>query len=120
MVIGFGGIQRMAGSVLSTLYEDAVLEIWEMGTERDPATGTFPVIKKSEHRVKVQRDECTEAQRADPGYVAQDVRFLVLQHCLCARPDTDSRIRYRGATYRVMDVAEDPARVYFDARARAA
>lgn len=111
-------IQALFGGVLGRIYEGATLEIWGRSTVRDPETGTFPDVRHSVHPVKVQRDACTEAQREQQGYSAEDVRLMVLQSGLTAVPDTDSRIRYRNGEYRVMSVEEDPARVYWDCRAR--
>lgn len=112
-------IQELFGEVLGDIYEDATLEIWGRSETRDPVTGTFPPVLLSEHQVKVQRDECTEAQRQADGYTVGDVRFLILQHGVEAQPDSDCRVLYRGDRYRLFaPIAQDPARVYWDARAR--
>ena len=135
------GIMRRA---LGPLYEDAILQAYTQDDTRDPARGTFLWIFAASVSVKVQRDDCTEAQRGQDGYTAKDVRFLVLQHGVAeaiiategggqvltedgglllvensaVHPNTDYRVIYRNAEYRVMSVSEDPARSYWDFRAR--
>lgn len=114
-------IQSLFGSVLgSVLYENARLESWAKSSVRDPATGTFPYALSAQADCKVQMDACTEAQRGQDGYAVGDVRFMVLQSDLPTQVNTDSRIAYRGQTYLVMSVEQDPARVYWDCRARLA
>lgn len=112
-------LQSLFGGVLAGIYEDAVLEIWGESSTRDPATGIFPFSKLSEQSVKVQRDACTEAQRQAEGYTVNDLRFMILQNGVPVAPNSDSRLRYRGATYRLFaPIDQDPARVYWDARSR--
>lgn len=113
-------IQALFGAALHGIYEPAVLETWALSGTRDPATGTFSQTKSGEHDVRAQRDVCTEAQRGQDGYSAEDVRFLILQSGVSAQPNSDSRIIYRGGPYLVMSVDQDPARSYWDCRARLA
>lgn len=118
MMLGTDRMQALFGSVLGRIYEDAVLEVWTMGTTRG-ADGTFPYTKASEAAIKVQRDACTESQVQADDYTASDVRFLILQSGVATAPDSDCRVRYRSETYRLFaPITQDPARVYWDARAR--
>lgn len=112
-------IQSMFGRILAKIYEPAQLETWARSNVRDAQTGEFPYTMQSSAPVRVQKDACTEQQRAAEGYTTKDVRFLVLQSGMSAVLDSDSRIVYRGVTYRVFTpIDEDPARVYWDARCR--
>lgn len=120
MVIGFDDMRDVLTDALETFYLPATLEIWETSGERNTTTGTFDKICIAKVDCLLQRDECSEAQRADAGYESRDVRLLVLQRGLARRPDTDSRIWLDGTGYAVMSLAEDAARTYFDIRARAA
>lgn len=117
-MLGTDYLQNLFGSVLSTIYEDASLETWAKSSTRVPVKGTFPYARTAQESCKVQRDACTEAQRGQDGYAAGDVRFMVLQSGVGMQLNTDSRIVYRGQTYLVMAVDQDPARVYWDCRAR--
>lgn len=111
-------LQAFLGSALAGLYEDGTAEFWGFSTTRNVSTGTFPMTKSGEEACKVQRDACTEAQKREDGYTATDVRLLVLQYGLSGEITADCRVVYRGDTYRVMSVDQDPARSYWDCRAR--
>lgn len=112
-------IQGILGRALSAIYETAVLQVWRRSTTRDPETGEFPYAMVSQHQVRVQRDACSVSQTASPGYEVSDVRFLVLQTSAPFAPTSDCRIVYRGETYEVQPpIDQDPARVYWDVRAR--
>ena len=118
-MLSYDDIQAILGDALHDLYEPATLEIWEMGDTRDPTTGTFTMTKTAEKAVRAQVDSCTEEQRGDPGYAPEDVRLLILQHDIDAAPTRDCRVRHGGVTWRIMTIAQDPARAYWDMRARA-
>lgn len=111
-------LQRMFYRQFAPIYEDGTLEAWASSPFRDPDTGVFPFAMVGMAPIKVQRDQCTEAQRMADGYAPTDVRFLVLQYGVNIIPNTDSRVVYRGENYRVMSVDQDPARAYWDFRAR--
>lgn len=111
------GIRDMFAGVLGDIYGPAVLVTLSRSNVRDPATGTFPVTTTSTN-VRAQRDVCTHKQMAHVGYSEKDVRIMVLQSGVSVRPNTDSEITQRGETFLVMDVDEDPFRVYWDLRAR--
>lgn len=112
-------IQSMFGRILTSMYEPAQLETWGRSSVRDTQTGEFPYTMQSSTSVRVQRDTCTEQQRAADGYTSSDVRFLVLQSGVSVVLDSDSRLVYRGETYRVFTpIDQDPARAYWDARCR--
>ena len=111
-------IQSIFGSVLLNIYEDGTLQSVTQNPVRDPNTGTFPSVLGTPEACKLQRDKCTNRQREEVGYSSEDVRFLILQSGLVVTPNTDSRVSYRGFNYRVMSVDQDPARAYWDIRAR--
>lgn len=112
-------LQRGIGRVLARMYEPAVLEIWETSQTRNTTTGTFPRVKVRDVRVRVQRDACSEAQQRQADYTAGDVRFLILQTGVRDAPNTDCELVYRGERYMLCaPIEQDPARVYWDARAR--
>lgn len=110
-------IQDMFGSVLGDIYGPAVLVTKTRSTTRDPQTGAFLETETSTN-VRAQRDVCTAQQMAHPGYSDKDVRIMVLQSGISVRPNTDSEIIQRSERFLVMDVDEDPFRVYWDLRAR--
>ena len=110
-------VQGLFAGILADVYGPASLTVWSTGTTRDPATGVFQKTSTS-HSVRVQRDSCTQRQMAQKGYVDKDVRFLVLQSGVSAVPNTDCTISHRGENFDVMDIDEDPFRVYWDVRAR--
>lgn len=116
-MLGGDDIQDMFASVLGGIYEEATLVTMSRGTVRDKETGLFGNTP-SRTAVSVQRDVCTTRQMAQQGYSDKDVRIMVLQSGVSVRPNTDSEIEYRTETYLVMDVDEDPFRVYWDLRAR--
>lgn len=109
-------VQDLFGDVLGDLYEDAVLVTYTRSATRD-ATGGFPKIPTNTD-VKAQRDVCTQRQMSLELYSAKDVRLMVLQSGISVVPNTDSEIEYRSERYTVMDVDQDPFRVYWDLLAR--
>lgn len=118
-MLSTGRIQSMLGRALGGLYESAVLEVWATSTVRDATTGTFPMEKVRDVRVRVQRDTCSEAQQRQADYTVGDVRFLILQRGVSVEPTTDCELVYRGQRYMLCaPIEQDPARVYWDARAR--
>lgn len=110
-------IRDMFAGVLGGIYGPAVLRTVVRSGVRDPATGTFPSVPTNTD-VRAQRDVCTHKQMAHQGYSDKDVRIMVLQSGILVRPNTDSEITQRGEVFMVMDVDEDPCRVYWDLRAR--
>lgn len=110
-------IRDMFAGVLGDLYGPAVLRTMTRSNVRDPATGTFP-LSATTTNVRAQRDVCTHKQMAHQGYSEKDVRIMVLQSGVSVRPNTDSEITQGGELFMVMDVDEDPCRVYWDLRAR--
>lgn len=110
-------IQGLFGDVLGSIYGPGVLVTRARSSVRNPVTGVFPYTDTSTN-VLVQRDRCTSRQMAQVGYSDKDVRIMVLQSGVMVRPDTDSEIVHRGETFLVMDVDEDPFRVYWDLRSR--
>lgn len=66
---------------------------------------------------KLQVDACTERQKLENGYTARDVRVLILQASITARPDPGERVVAKGITYTVGPiVTEDPASSYWEIR----
>lgn len=110
-------IRDLLGSVLGSIYGPAVLVTKTRGTVRDQDTGGFPE-NTTRTDVSVQRDVCTTKQMGQAGYSDKDVRMIVLQSGVSVVPNTDSEIEHRGETFLVMDVDEDPFRVYWDLRSR--
>lgn len=114
-------IQALFGATLGGLYEEATVSIYMRSTTRDPATGTFPLVHQGDYPAKVQRDECSYAQRQEDGYAHGDKRLLILQSGFAGTlPDQrgEARVIYRGETHRVQSINEDPARAYWDCRVR--
>jgi hypothetical protein len=61
---------------------------------------------------KVQRDVCTESQRAEEGYAETDVRLIVLSPV-----DSTCRISLQGRTYQAgPTITRDPAGSYWETR----
>ena len=139
-------IQEMFGDVLGDIYMDASLVVVTTGTVRNPSTGVLERTTETVP-VKVQKESCSSKHMVQPGYTPSDVRFLVLQSGarvsasllqeiedsvtqedgvylvmtesgVPARLDTDAVLVFGSSQYMVMDVDEDPFRVYWDIRAR--
>lgn len=104
---------------LPGVYKSGTMSIFGQGA-RNPATGTFTEALLATVDVRVQKDRCTQSQRASDGYVANDVRLLILRHGVIVTPNTDARITLDGETYLVMTVDEDTLQIYWDCRARLA
>ena len=112
-----GRISAMFAGIPQGIYGPGSLVTVVTGTTRDQSTGVFPVAQTTTP-VRVQRDVCTQRQMSQAGYSEKDVRLMVLQHGVAVTPNTDSLVVHRGETFAVMDVDEDPCRVYWDLRAR--
>lgn len=109
-------IQATVYHALKGIYGDGVLQSW--ASQRDPVTLLQVKSLVAAADCKVQKDRCTEAQRLEIGYSALDVRFLVLQYGIPFEVNDDSRLIYYGESYHILSVGQDPARAYWDLRAR--
>ena len=119
-----GGIRKMAAQALSGVYVDAVLyrqgtDGGEFPTEYDE--DGFPVDPEPDEQageaIKVQFDRVTQRMAAADGYAVGDQRILVLAEGV-APFATDAEIATGGETWRVVSVEQDPARAYYEVRAR--
>jgi hypothetical protein len=67
--------------------------------------------------VKLQKDNCTEAQRGQNGYSDRDVRFIMLSDDLDGAPTTDDVIEYKGTDWSIRDAVEDATGSHWTIRA---
>ena len=72
---------------------------------------------------QVQIDVATEAMRADAGFIATDMRLLVLAATLTGTLDTTARIEvsagpYAGTAWTLHSAARDPAGIGWECRGR--
>lgn len=110
-----GDIQSLFGGVFSQLYLDGA--IYAPMTYTDDGQGGLTASEPTATPCKLQIDACTERQKLEQGYSARDVRILVLQSGLGARPSPGSRIAAKGVLYTIGPVVtEDPASSYFEIR----
>lgn len=109
------GIKNMFNSVLSSIYGKGVLIRTTMVRQ---SGGVMVPVDQPPVAVRVQIDRCTEAMRQAQGYTEKDVRMLVLQAGVPGQMITSNdKIVARGQTWKLYEIYEDPARVYWGGRA---
>lgn len=72
---------------------------------------------------QVQIDVATEAMRSDAGFIATDMRLLVLSSSLTGTLDTTARVAvsagpYEGTTWTLHSATRDPAGIGWECRGR--
>lgn len=108
-----GGIQAVFGAAFSPLYLSETLTRNTL-THNGKGGGSSAGVPQP---CRVQKDACTEAMREQEGYTAEDVRLLVLQASVTGGDiDTDCTVTYRGTTYEIASVTQDPAGSYWECR----
>lgn len=110
-----GGASDMIKTVLSGIYDDAVLNQYRKSATRDPNTGNYERELVAPLDVKVQKDFCTMRQMQETGYTPHDVRFLVLTGAFTM--STLHELVYEGDTYQIESADSDPLKTHWDVRA---
>lgn len=99
------GMNATFGEVFGAIYTDAVLIkrtiTFATNGDRSEATAT--------HVIKAQRDQRAESFRAAQGGTDNSAVFLVLQRGMTVTPTSDDEITFKGATWAIAGVSEDPA-----------
>lgn len=97
--------------------------VWP-GTPTYDSGGSITVAADSVRAdCQVQIDVATEAMRADAGFIATDMRLLVLTASLDGTLDTTARIEvsagpYAGTAWTLHSATRDPAGIGWEARGR--
>lgn len=107
-----GGLASIFGAAFGGVYLPAVLTKY---TRADANDGTITETS-TEYACRAQVDAATEAMRRQAGYTGTDVRILILSASLAVTVTSDDRITVAGSTYRIANVARDPAGAYFECR----
>ena len=105
-----GDLQAIFGEAFADIYLDGTLHKSDLTVE--------PVTFKR-HPIKCQPDDWSEVYKVQNGIPQTDIRVLVLQHNVTARPNQDDEITVRGKRYRISGpVREDEAQAYWEIQAR--
>lgn len=110
-----GSLAAAFAGVFGALYLDGSLYRAVDFVDDGKGGGSDPGFEPAQ-AVKVQIDSATQAMIASDGYVAGDVRILMLAHGVAA-PSTDDEIA-AGARYMIESVGTDPAGSYYELRGR--
>ncbi|WP_427023035.1 hypothetical protein ACP4J4_10360 [Aureimonas ureilytica] len=111
-----GGLQATFGAIFSPLFLDATLHT----DRKQTIVGGRPTgpVTWTDTACKGMVDTYSDSYRLRTGIPDTDVRLIVLQQGVAAKPSTDSEITIRGARYKIMSVEMDPAQASWTFRGR--
>lgn len=108
-------ISNLFGDVFGEIYADGILihvaKVNGRGGNITSTTTNYPC--------KVQRDNCDKSMMSEEGYVATDVKLILLRAPLGnVDVTTDDKVTAYGVTYSLKSVRRDAANSHFVARGR--
>lgn len=110
-----GDIAELFHGVFAGIYQDGVLTT--MTRSEDPASAGNIISTPSSQPCSVQVDACTERQRLEAGYSAEDVRLLILSRSIIGPVKNGDRVTVWDVSWTVgPTVASDPALSYYECR----
>lgn len=110
-----GEIAELFGEVFGGIYLDGVLT--SVVRSEDPASAGNIISGSTSQPCSVQVDACTERQRLEHGYSAEDVRLLILSRSIIGPVKNGDRVTVWDVSWTIgPTVASDPALSYYECR----